>query len=210
MPLTVSRQSSAPSAPLNFTTVKLVPGPGAPVTPAATTPPSSSTATALAASGAEALRLMAWRHSSAPLAPSSLTTAKLFVWGLLVALPAATTFAPSIASALATPQHALAMPQHGMECTHNSPPLDPSSVATTKFPPLFATAAATTFPAPSTATALPCPTGLRPPETSSSHSCAPLAPSYFLTMKSGNPPARTPAASTFPAPSIATARATEV
>src|SRR5438132_1424325 len=126
---------------------------------------------------------MAWRHSSAPLAPSSLTTAKLFVWGLLVALPAATTFAPSIASTLATPQHALAMPQHGMECTHNSPPLDPSSVATTKFPPVFATPAATTLPAPSTATACAKLEPLLAPLIVCLHNSVPVAPSSLTTVK---------------------------
>src|SRR5438876_747353 len=145
---------------------------------------------------------MAWRHNSAPVAPSNLTTVKSAnVGGGLFVMPAAATLpAPSIATALALP--------FGMACTHNSAPLAPSNLTTVKSAPDLVEPAATTLPAPSIATALPPPTPFPAPLVTCCRNTSTLLTSTYITAVTFRASTLVvkPAATTFPVPSIAVAR----
>src|SRR2546426_4829983 len=184
--------------------------------PAATTSPAPSTVTACMKSGPWAVPWIIWRQSSTPLLPANLTTVKpprlLRLW---TNEPAAMTSpAPSTVTARASSM-LLAEPLRTWR--QSSSPLPPANLTTVKselVPVLWVNPAATTSPAPSTATARASSKSLWPPSPPAPsmtwrQSSRPLSPLNLTTVKS-KPVDEfwvTPAATIFPLASTATARA---
>src|SRR5438876_6336884 len=214
VPSITRRHSSAPSTPANLTTVKSQPTPAFWIRPAARTFPPASTVTANAASAENrALPSMVLRHSSAPLAPSSLTTAKSASVPVFVIRPAATTFPPASTATARAISSRLSLPL--IVRRQRSAPSAPESLTTKKSrsrPVLPTVPTATTSSAASTATAKAASPSLAVPLMARRHSSAPLSRENLITVKSWPVPAFLvkPAATTFPALSTATARASSL
>src|SRR5437667_304294 len=185
--------------------------------PAATTSPAASTVAARASlSLFTPVPLMTFPQSGSPVVPANFTTVKSLRLGEFWVTPTATTSpAASTVTALAQSELFAAWPLRTWR--QSSSPLPPANLTTVKselVPVLWVNPAATTSPAPSTATARASSKSLWPPSPPAPsmtwrQSSRPLSPLNLTTVKSKLVDEFwvTPAATIFPLASTATARA---